>query len=287
MDSHLKKVVFICGAGHSGSTLLGLILGSHSDCFYSGEAKNSGFMGDENKPIKKRTCKVCGADCPVWSKLPIDDSKTLYEQLSTQTQKPIIIDSTKDVAWIVKQLDKIKDREYQPFLIFIQRDGRAVINSWVRKEPNADVKKQIKKWIDNIRSADELFNNFPAGKMKIRYENLAIDPAREIEQICNLLEIEYESEMLNFYECQHHPLGGNNGTQFLLLKAQERKANDLLAKSDRTEKNLVNSPKMKYYENHELGISLDLRWREELDPRIEKLFEEMAGKENAEMKWDA
>ena len=286
MGNTLKKVVFVCGAGHSGSTLLGLILGSHSDCFYAGEAKNSCFIGKENRPIQKRTCKVCGFDCPVWGNLTLEDSKILYEKLSFKTQKPIIIDSTKDVAWIAEKIANMKNSETQIFLLFIQRDGRAVINSWIRKNPEKDVREQIQKWIQNMRDANKIFNSFASHKLKIRYEELATNPQQEMMKICNFLNIEYEPKMLKFYESEHHPIGGNNGTQSLLIKVQKRKINDLSVLRQSRIK-LDNYPQMEYYKKHELGISLDLRWREELAPSVERLFEEMAGKENAEMKWDA
>ena len=60
-----RQVVWIGGAGHSGSTLLGLCLGSHPDMLYAGEAKKSALLGDPSKPLKKRACKLCGeAPCP-------------------------------------------------------------------------------------------------------------------------------------------------------------------------------------------------------------------------------
>ena len=51
---------WIIGAGHSGSTLLGMMLGAHSSVFYAGEAKKSVFLGDPTKPKRKRECKLCG-----------------------------------------------------------------------------------------------------------------------------------------------------------------------------------------------------------------------------------
>ncbi|NJL20821.1 MAG: sulfotransferase [Leptolyngbyaceae cyanobacterium SM1_3_5] len=44
-----KKVCFIAGAGHSGSTLLGFILGSHSQGFYCGEAAKTRYLQDDSK----------------------------------------------------------------------------------------------------------------------------------------------------------------------------------------------------------------------------------------------
>ncbi len=278
MGDNLKKAVFICGAGHSGSTLLGLILGSHSDSFYCGEAKNTLFLGNKNKPITKRVCKICGVDCPVWGNFAIDESNLLYEQVSVKTQKTTIVDSTKDTTWIETQLKKLKNTEWQPFLIFLQRDGRAVINSWIRKKPEKDIKEQIIKWIIQIQDTNEMFKSFTYKKIKIRYEELATQPEAVIQRICDFLQVDYQPELLNFYEHNHHPLGGNNGTQFLIANAQNQQINSRVLS--------LNKSRTNYYENHEFGIALDLRWQRELAPSIERLFEEMAGQENAEMKWE-
>jgi hypothetical protein len=42
-----------------------------------------------------------------------------------------------------------------------------------------------------------------------------------------------------------------------------------------------------YYQTVGSGIRLDLRWKQELDPAIACLFEEMAGQVNQELKWEA
>lgn len=274
-----QKVCFICGVGHSGSTLLGLILGSHRDCFYCGEAAKSRFLHNPNKPIKKRVCKICGFDCPVWGDLNVIDSLDIYEQVSRKTEKPIAIDSTKNREWLEKQLAAIAPTTAQPFLIFLQRDGRAVINSRIRKYPDKDVKELIENWRTQIQLTNELFQSFEHKKNKIRYEELATEPETVTRNLCDFLEIDYQPEMLHYYQQEHHPLGGNNGTQFLVTKAQSEKIKEPIVS--------LSEENRHYYQDHSLGISLDLRWREELDPHIQQLFEEMAGAENEEMKWDA
>ncbi|HBB31675.1 MAG TPA: sulfotransferase family protein [Cyanobacteria bacterium UBA8803] len=274
-----KKVGFICGAGHSGSTLLGLILGSHTDCFYCGEAAKTKFLQDPNKQIKKRVCKICGSSCPVWGDLLLNDSTSLYEQVSAKTEKPIIIDSSKNLEWLDEQINAVKAAAAQPFLIFLQRDGRAVINSRIRKYPDRDVKELIQSWSEQIQQTNSFFNNFDGKKIKIHYEELATEPERVTQNLCDFLEIDYQPQMLNYYQHEHHPLGGNNGTQFLVVKAQSEKIKEpFISLSDRTRY---------YYQDHGLGITLDLRWRQELASSVERLFEEIAGQENAELKWEA
>src|SRR5262245_25849000 len=93
--SRLEKVCFVGGAGHSGSTLLGLVLGAHPSVFYAGEANKSRFLGDASIKQRKRTCKTCGETCRIWS--AIDPKAPLYEALAERSGRPIVADSTKSI----------------------------------------------------------------------------------------------------------------------------------------------------------------------------------------------
>ncbi len=272
-----QKVCFICGAGHSGSTLLGLILGSHQDCFYSGEARKARFMQNTNYLIKT-TCNLCGINCPVWKDFITSTHLDLYEQISLKTQKPIVIDSTKNTSWLEEQIATIQKTSSQPFLIFLQRDGRAVINSRTRKYPQINVKKIINDWKEIINETQELYRHFKGNKIKIKYEHLATNVENVIRTLCDFLEIDYQPQMVKYYQHEHHPVGGNNGTKFLIVKAQHKNTEEFLHK--------VSKRCSDYYQNHGLEITLDLRWHQELDPTVERLFEEIADKENEELKWE-
>jgi hypothetical protein len=269
-----EKVCFICGAPHSGSTLLGLILGSHSQCFYAGEANKVKFLHLENSH-KDSTCKICGKDCPIWGDFYIDDIKDLYEQLSVKTHKPIIIDSTKKPSWLEKQIKNLEDRGVKSYLIYLFRDGRGVINSRLRKYKSSDPSEVIDDWITHIKKTNKIFQNFPEEKIKIQYKNLALNPEKTVKTLIDLLKIEFETSMINFYQFEHHPLGGNIGTQSLIIKAQKEKTTASPIKL--SERNKY------YYQDHPLQIKYDQRWKKELDPIILKLFDKKAGEFNKKL----
>lgn len=69
----MGKVIYILSAGHSGSTLLDLAIGSHSEVFSTGELMHLSWQ-IERGPVesKKQTFCSCGADfrrCTVWNKI--------------------------------------------------------------------------------------------------------------------------------------------------------------------------------------------------------------------------
>ncbi len=274
MNSNIK-VCFICGAGHSGTTLLGLILGTHPNCFFCGETENTRILRDPNKPFGKGVCKICGPDCAIWN--GIEYSPNLYQQLSARTEKSVIIDSTKNIPWLEQQIETIRNTSNQPFLILMQRDGRAVLNSYIKRYPERDVKTSIENWLNKIRTTNAMFDKFEYKKLKVRYEELATNSTSTSQNICQFLEIDYQPEMLNFYQQEQHPLGGNDGTMLLVARGQKERGKEAYVNNS--------TWKIDYYRSHSLEIKLDERWKQELDPAVERLFQEMAGKENEELQW--
>lgn len=285
-----EKVIFICGAPHSGTTLLGLILGSHADCFYSGEANQARFLTRSFRKLDeesirqnygeqfiRRYCRLCGNHCPIWSDFIYEDQPDLYEQLSIKVQKPIIVDSTKDLDWITEQVPRVQNTSSQPFIIFLKRDGRAVVNSIFRKKPAYGLENVIQEWLHQIQQTQVVFDTFRGKKIAVRYEDLATNSEQVIQEICNFLSIDYQPQMLKYYEHEHHTLAGNSGTHFLVAKAQDKRQQDALGG--------LNHHHRGYYENRSADISLDLRWQQELTPEMLQTFEAMAGQVNQTFKW--
>lgn len=273
------RSVSLCGAGHSGSTLLGMILGGHSSAFYMGEGGKVRYLHDERKPMRKRVCKICGDECPVWSRFQWDQDQALYPQLADHVGASMIVDTTKDERWIEARSAEMRAAGGIPALLFLTRDGRAVVNSRIRKYPERDPSDQIRQWAEKIETSDALFQAFQGPKMRVRYEELATHPEAVTRQLCELLELDYEPGMLDFDQQPQHVLGGNSGTQFLVARNQFEDPGDaFVSLGERTRD---------YYGEHAGGISLDLRWKDELSSEHEALFEKLAGRANAELKWEA
>lgn len=260
------SVAFIGGAGHSGSTLLGLMLGAHPAVFYAGEAKKSTFLGNERKPLRKRACKLCGAACPVWGDLHVEDDD-VYEALARRTGRAICVDSTKSIAWIERQAEMLERRGAERCFFFLARDGRAVLASRIRKYPTESVRAQVDEWVTQIRATEALVARFPGKVMRLHYEELAARPEATIAAAARFLGIEPEPAMIAPWTTEQHPLGGNNGTQSLM----QREPGTVVELSERTRA---------HYGAHPKRIVLDLRWQRELSADALAVFEEVAGAVN-------
>lgn len=271
-----RLAVAICGAGHSGSTLLGLSLGSHSQCFYAGEAKKSAFVGDASKPLRKRACKICGEACPVWARFTPPGAPDLYEALARITGRRVVVDSTKDVAWIRARADELDRVGVAQKRIFLTRDGRAVINSRLRKYARADAAALVDEWVAQIEATSALLAERPEHGLTVRYEELATEPRATLERVSAWLGLPFEEAMLHYEQHAHHPLGGNTGTQSVVARATHAQGG-LAEVPDRSRE---------FYAPIEGGYRLDLRWQTELPDRVLRLFEERAGKVNEPFRWE-
>jgi hypothetical protein len=271
------QVCFVGGAGHSGSTLLGLVLGAHPSVFYAGEANKSVHLGDPAIKLRKRTCKVCGESCRIWGGLEARLGELdLYEALSERSGRKIIADSTKSIAWIDEQITRLGARGVAMHLFFLGRDGRAVLASSLRKRPDTSAREHARHWVDQIRATNELASRFPGPVTRLRYEVLVTRPNDTIALAAAALGLTACDEMHDPWASEQHPLGGNAGTQSLLEGARTAPGGEIAIGGDKRD----------YYASHPRGFVLDRRWTRELSSEALAAFDDVAGEINRPYAWN-
>jgi hypothetical protein len=292
----LNHVVFIMGRGHSGSTLLDLLLGSHSESFSLGELRMLA------KPGKTASvCGICSDSCPFWdekvsrrvlayhfsSRGPLARLRhraapfthSLHGHLLAASGKRVVVDSSKQRVWIRQRLRPFHHwRTTRPFLIHLVRDGRAVANSFLRQFPDTDMAEFARKWKEVTLADMAFFDAFdPAAKLRIHYEELATDPAAVMEELCRRLELPFEHEMLRYWTHEHHLVRGNLGTRSLILRQREQFSVTPSAWESQHDMQPFSEA---YYQQVGLAIKLDQRWRHELSEEHVATFEAIAGAVN-------
>lgn len=288
------------GTGHCGSTLLDLILGSHSDTFSLGEFHTLYKTFGKSDNDIKQLCGVCENECGFWDEkasVPLlklyFSRKTKFHSLAGKiarylynpynfvfkwSKKSIIIDSSKRPEWFRKQFShKYTAKDLDQYLIYLCRDGRAVINSYLRKYPEKGVEHLTETWKKQTMSMNKYYDEFPESRrMKIHYEELASNPEEVTREICDFIDMQYEESMLRYWEHEHHHLFGNAGTNRMIIKYREQQSAFQGNNKDWLEKHggyYDNS----YYENQGLSIKLDQRWKKEFSPENAEIFNSIAG----------
>ena len=209
----VKKVVFIMGPGHCGSTLLDLILGSHSNTFSLAELHAISKRLEFAKRGNTCLCGICSGKCAFWDEqASFSVLKLFYSRKSKLSRvlfklsryffnpyhfifrwsnKSILIDSSKQPYWFNSQLTPSYTwKNIVPYLIYLSRDGRAVINSYLRKYPKRGIVQITETWKDQIIKMNGFYDQFPNKKKKVKYEDLAMHPERVIKSICHFADMQ-------------------------------------------------------------------------------------------------
>jgi len=297
-----KKVVFVIGTGHSGSTLVDLILGSHSHAFSLGELASVPKRILRQKSVS--FCRVCSDTCPVWGAPALQSllesyfsweesqnwflstlnghwgsvRKNIYSNLFQLLNSEVLIDSSKSPSWARRQLRPFWFwRNIDAFLVYVCRDGRGVVSSYLRKYPSRDIADVAKQWAKVAKSSEKFFHSFPADhRIKIHYEEMALDPAKAVASLCRKIGLEYEPEMLEYWKHDHHIMEGNWGTISLIKKYRQQ----IQQAAVQDQQGIIKSRNAIFYDSLGLKIQPDLRWKDELTSEQLATFDSIAGKQN-------
>lgn len=239
------QVIYILGSGHSGSTLLDLLLGTHPQILSCGELDNlaryrssdkhrcacgepvphCSFWREVNGCLQERDACLdrTDFDLPSWRQVILlsrarrnDLARTyggvnreLFGCLASVNQKSFIVDSSKQAQRLFF-LERSKMIDLK--VIHLVRDGRAVMNSFLRKYGSARWWRGIYRWTSPNVVGLLLRRRFGSQRwLNISYEGLSAKTESTLTEICHFLDITYDPIMLNFKGRVAHNIAGNSG----------------------------------------------------------------------------
>jgi len=207
-----RRSVFIGGASRSGTTMLGAMLGSHSQMFATPESQ---FKFDiapifDTEDISSDQIRQSLVDHPrfkVW-KFAVD-----WASVDMSTHSSLMVSILDQYAgwkhkkealfWIDHTPTNLRHsqflNDYYPecYFIHIVRDGRAVMASqfsldWGSNDPVF----AAMKWIEPLCVGLACESAFPSRCMRVHYEQLVLHPEQECRRICGFLGLDYEPDMI-------------------------------------------------------------------------------------------
>ncbi len=236
-------IIYIAGSGHSGSTLLDLLLGSHSQIESVGEVYK--YLDPQRRMrILRCTCGATIDECAYWQSVQQAATSDGEDALSAADRshralvavlrvsgKRLICDSSKTLEQLAVYAEHPDLFDLQ--ILHLVRDGRGTAFSmnrkWLRmlaQHGSAEHAKStirarsknpmvygyyvsIVRWLRlNLRIAHR-FAAHP-GYHAIRYEDLADNPQLGLQAIMDRLNLPFEASQLDFARQQHHNVGGNS-----------------------------------------------------------------------------
>lgn len=210
------NALFIGGCGRSGTTMLGAMLGAHSDCLCTPESQFkadviSGFFTAGIKTIDvpealhmiKRhwRFKIWGLSLDG----PLPEEVTSYRELITwivreygrEAGRPnprIWIDHTPGNR---RYADILFDLFPESKMIHIVRDGRAVASSIMHLDWGANTIDRAahfwKKKVSQGLAAESLWGD---RVMRVTYEDLVAKPEETLKTLCSFIGIDYQAQMI-------------------------------------------------------------------------------------------
>lgn len=214
-------LIYIVGSSHSGSTLLDLLLGSHSSIQSVGEAKKIPELRAQisrgGHPVC--TCRQELTQCPFWAELLSRDFgdlqrdaraiAPLYARILEKQKKSVLLDSSKVLG---RALLFARSGLFDPLFVHLVRDSRAIVFSNKRKKTKN--KGRGHGLIETARGWDKLnarISQRLGGHRltQVRYEDLTESPARVLRSILAESGLKWEEPMLRFRDHVHHNIEGN------------------------------------------------------------------------------
>jgi hypothetical protein len=256
-----QTVVFILSSKHSGSTLLGFLLGSHPQAALVGHLENFERRLRDKGRVE---CKVCGGPCEVWGRYMQVLERPYYHRAAFETfGRPIVVDTSQAASWAAFNQPHVGHSVY----VYLLRHGLASLRR-TKNRRGGLTRRLIEEW----KGAHHDIRKFLAGvpsedQITVRYEELATDPSAVLRQVCGVAGVDYDPIMLKYWLVEHHALSGNNKPFNVVRLHQQKLSTDSLGQEDQA-----------FFEEVGYGIKLDTRYLSEYTPREVRLFNLLAGR---------
>jgi len=209
-----RLLVMVCGAARSGTTMLDLMLGNSDDNFSCGEvyAKFRPYRKHHFDPV----CGCGAKDSSIWVGLKDVSEQNLHPALFAQTRAKAVIDSSKNLNWVLDSNDWAQANDLPIINILIWKDAKDLAHShWKRGNPISHFRGQFLKYYERFLDLDLPF-------LSVRYSQLAEDSQGTLVSICNLLGLDYADRQENFWQQSNHQLFGSGGVQKQMDSGQSK-----------------------------------------------------------------
>lgn len=131
----------------------------------------------------------------------------VYRAAAAIAAKSVVVDSSKHYCEAVVLHHEAPEMTK---IVLLVRDGRAVFYSGLKRGWSR--RKALNSWLNTYRRALPLLESqiAPSHLLRMSYEDLTADPARELQSLCRFIGVPYDTTMTDFRSRVHHVLNGND-----------------------------------------------------------------------------
>ncbi len=171
----VPRVAFICGCGHSGTTLAATILSTHPE-LYVPLSESAAFLYVWHRRFR-RLLKLRNA--------------------TLRAGKSYLVEKT---PRHINRLDLIRREVPDAKFVIMVRDGRDVTAS-LGKRHGGNFEAGLARWVHETEIS--LGQRGRADAHLQRYEDLIVDPVSSLQRICDFLGVSYLASMLDYHREPH------------------------------------------------------------------------------------
>ena len=195
-DRLVESPVFVLCTLRSGSTLLRVLLNSHSKIHAPHELHLRYTSAVLEKKWSRKTMNEMGLDEPALTYLLWD--RVLHRELAS-SGKDIIVDKTPNNVFIP---DRLRECWPDARFIFLLRHPAAIAASrreWLGDNPDDEKNVQrIREYCEALEGARERYEG-----LTVRYEETTEDPAGVTRRLCEFLGVDWEPDMVEYGKFDH------------------------------------------------------------------------------------
>ena len=201
---------FIVGTQRSGTTLLFQIFNNHEDLFVVNEFWDlyPFVCGERENPAELETLLVThlGLEAPYLSSgEPVPKEAFDHVELAFEAR----LQELGKKRWSIKHprltyfMEDFIERFPESQWVFIFRDGRGVVNSYLTRKWNvANVYYGARLWQEQVRLQRAFIENHPRHCYELHFESLLANPREEVEGICHFLGLDFSEDLLAYHRKQ-------------------------------------------------------------------------------------
>lgn len=191
----VPQPVFVLSYMRSGSTLLRVLLNSHSQICAPHEMHLRSLKVTAQGPLTRASLKELRLT-------PRDLENMLWDRVLFDRQlmsgKPVVVDKTPANALIWRRIHRNwPDAKF----IFLYRHPLRILGSWSEARPDISEEKSVPQLLRFTRSMEQA--RAKHGGLVVRYEELTREPEKVTREICEFLGVPWEPQMIE-YGSQNH-----------------------------------------------------------------------------------